>query len=272
PTRVLDITNVQAIRLHHTTGDEEGGYACLSHCWGTTRFLTTTTVNIESHQTTIPWDKLPPSFQDAITIAHKLSVPYLWIDSLCIIQDSQEDWQAESTQMASIYANGKITLAATMSDSGASETIHFRQTLTHGYGPDPGPSPLLTRGWVLQERLLSPRVVHFTRDELIWECMEKTTCECGSRASKAELTENWHQIVEQYSRLDLSFSRDRVPAISGAARRMSPYRNSRYFVGMWENSLIKDLMWARKGRLETTRRLGRVPTWSWVSIDSQVTY
>ena len=116
---------------------------------------------------------------------------------------------------------------------------------------------------------------NFTPDELIWECMEQTTCECGcirflwapgwvpfdknilhepnlARASRADLTASWHQIVEQYSRLDLSFSRDKLPAIAGAAKVFSGYRKSRYYVGLWRDSFVKDMMWVRNGRLEDT--------------------
>ncbi len=317
PSRVLDISDPNFVRLHHVTGRESGGYACLSHCWGTTRFLMTTQSNLDDHYSHIPWASLPKSFQDAITITRRLRIPYLWVDSLCIVQDDKEDWKHESGEMADIYAGGKITISASMaasdldgftsptpaqhlsrtlkyrSEDGSTQTIRMRKTLTHGVGP--APLPLLSRGWVLQERLLSPRVVHFTPDELIWECTEKTTCECNcirslwapgfvpfnkdilyepnlSKASKAELTVIWHQIIEQYSRLDLSFSRDRLPAISGAAHRFSPYKRCEYYCGLWGNSFVRDLMWARTGVLETSRRLAHVPTWSWISIDNQVAY
>ncbi len=195
--------------------------------------------------------------------------------------------------MADIYANSTVTLAATMAasdlhgftsrspESHISRALKYRsengsthddsdaQDLTHGHGATL--FPLLTRGWVLQERLLSPRVLHFTPDELIWECMESTTCECGcirslwtpgwvpfnkdllyepilAEKSKAELTANWHRIVEQYSRLDLSFSRDRLPAISGAANRISPYKGCEYYCGLWATSFVRRSHVGEEGR------------------------
>ncbi|KAK6079503.1 hypothetical protein SCUP234_05672 [Seiridium cupressi] len=318
PTRVLDVSKPHLIRLHSTLEKDNVSYACLSHCWGSTQSLITTTTNILQHLEHIPWTALPRSFQDAVDITRRLGIRYLWIDSLCIIQDSQEDWQLESAKMASIYAGSTVTLAATLSssdlhsftsksprahlsqrltyqsESGTPQTIRIRKTLTHGTGPVP--FPLLTRGWVLQERLLSPRVVHFTPDELIWECMERTTCECGcirslwspgwvpfdknllyesklTVASRADLREIWHQLVQEYSRLDLTFSRDRLPAISGAARRMSPFfRGCDYYAGLWKDNFVRDLMWKRRGPLQEYKKITRIPSWSWASVNTEVTF
>ncbi|KAI1850941.1 hypothetical protein JX265_007266 [Neoarthrinium moseri] len=219
--------------------------------------------------------------------------------------------------MASIYAGSTVTIAATMSvsdlegftalsppehisrkftylsETGIPHTFHARKTLAHGHTPKP--YPLLTRGWVLQERLLSPRVVHFTRDEIIWECMERTTCECGcirflwspgwvpfnknllhepnlSMMSRAELNATWHQIVQEYSRLNLTFSRDRLPAISGAARILSQFQGSAYYAGLWRASFVRDMMWKRHGSSQKSKKLDKTPSWSWASINAEVTY
>ena len=71
----------------------------LSHCWGTVEFLTLRESCVESMKEGIVWWTLPKSFQDAATVTMWFEVKYLWIDSLCIIQDSYEDWVRESNSM-----------------------------------------------------------------------------------------------------------------------------------------------------------------------------
>ena len=72
-----------------------------------------TTLNIDEYKVRLPLEDLPRTFLDAIHIARKLGIKYLWIDSLCIVQDSIEDWQHESALMAKIYESGVLNLAGT---------------------------------------------------------------------------------------------------------------------------------------------------------------
>ncbi|KAI9167872.1 hypothetical protein HJFPF1_04012 [Paramyrothecium foliicola] len=313
PRRLLDVSNRQRIFLYCSEEAETGTYACLSHCWGKAPTLRTTTRNICEHEDSIQWDDLPQVFQDAIELVPKLGFRYLWIDSLCIIQDSVQDWQRESAKMADIYANSTVTIAATLAadDTGslfsvspnfhvsrvigspAFKEMRVRKTLRHGHGPQP--LPLMSRAWVLQERLLSPRVVHFTPEELVWECMERTTCECGcirslwspghvpfdkdliydkalSSASRSDLRDRWRRLVEEYSRLELTLDRDRLPAMSGAARRFAAGLGCQYLAGLWRSGLISDLLWERKTPSAPAKRLSSLPSWSWISLGTEVVY
>ena len=117
PTRVLDLgppgeaTNV---KLFEPSGTSDR-YAYLSHFWGKTRSITTKRRTLASHRRGMAWELPPKTFQDAINFARRLDLRYLWIDSLCIIQDDTDDWRRESAKMASIYQNSYITIAATMS-------------------------------------------------------------------------------------------------------------------------------------------------------------
>ncbi|KAJ0420844.1 heterokaryon incompatibility protein-domain-containing protein [Aspergillus carlsbadensis] len=118
PTRVVDVgTKDGIIKLVEPQG-ARGTYACLSHCWGRSQIITTTRENIRKHKENIAWDSLSQTFKDAITLVRKLGLQYIWIDSLCIVQDDTKDWEIESSRMASIYRNGHFTLAATRSRSG----------------------------------------------------------------------------------------------------------------------------------------------------------
>lgn len=186
-----------------------GIYATLSHCWGLELACVMSTGNRTDRLRGIPWKELPRTFQDAVRYCLELEISYLWIDALCIIQDDPEDWQIQSARMASIYENSYITLAATSSDCGSSGCFQersmahkgrslevqiangqvyqvlIRQTIPHCHWTVPLTSsskqenPLLSRGWVFQERILSPRTLHFYREELVWECGQETVSECG---------------------------------------------------------------------------------------------
>ncbi|KAI0139085.1 HET-domain-containing protein [Hypoxylon sp. NC0597] len=188
--------------------DESSRYAVLSHCWGSHLSCTTKTNNLSDMTQGIQWTELPRTFQDAIRYCLELGVFYLWIDALCILQDDNNDWQVESARMADIYQNSYISLAATSSDcstsgcfpkqpmtdaerafeavsvAGEVYQILVRHQLSHWSTPPTDLSrrnnPLLSRGWVFQERLLAPRILHFCSQELAWECGEQTCCECGS--------------------------------------------------------------------------------------------
>jgi hypothetical protein len=127
PTRLLDVDPVaQTVRLVDTAslslGISDGvPYVALSHCWGadTAVRCTTTRANEAERRRSIACGLLPKTFQDAILITRKLSFRYMWIDSLCIIQDDPSDWQHESSRMASVYQGAALTLAATDAEDGA---------------------------------------------------------------------------------------------------------------------------------------------------------
>jgi len=189
PTRLLQITGHQKLRLYTPSSKERGCYACLSHCWGGSVALQTTHTTELEFCDNIPWHSLPRTFKDAVDLTWRLGLKYLWIDSLCILQDDIDDWRHEGSKMASIYSNSFITLAATKSANcngglytteethrninlhrvrdkcGEVYMIHSSRSLLHrGFGLSQ--LLLLTRAWALQERLLPPRVVHFADEEL----------------------------------------------------------------------------------------------------------
>lgn len=101
PTRVLDVGPTDGsidVKLVET-GRRPDKYVALSHCWGKKQIITTTTDNIDEHKVAIDFRELSKTFQDAVIVTRKLSMRYLWIDSLCIIQNSGDDWAKESSYM-----------------------------------------------------------------------------------------------------------------------------------------------------------------------------
>jgi hypothetical protein len=131
----------------------------------------------------IPMTALPPTFKDTFDVTRKLGVRYLWIDSLCIVQDSDADWRAESSVMGKIYGQSLCNIAATGSSqthgglfqgrdiskiTPATMSIKSKGQETTYCFPDNEiwcseitNAPLNNRGWVLQERMLSPRTLHY---------------------------------------------------------------------------------------------------------------
>ncbi|KAF7561659.1 hypothetical protein G7046_g2481 [Stylonectria norvegica] len=110
--RVLPMGDSTHITLTEIKTKEK--YACLSYCWGSNLegVLTTTKSNIPRHYGGIPVQHLPKTIQDAVTVCLGVKVPYLWVDSLCILQDDQQDWQHESSQMVNIYGRSHLTIYA----------------------------------------------------------------------------------------------------------------------------------------------------------------
>lgn len=100
------------VRLVEPKPLTESRYACLSHCWGKIQILRTVSENVEQLKVEIPWNSLSKTMQDAIEFSCTIGIEYLWIDSLCIIQDSANDWETEAVKMADYYANCYVTLAA----------------------------------------------------------------------------------------------------------------------------------------------------------------
>lgn len=114
PDRVLQIDGPEHVKLH-ITSNERLPYVCLSHCWGSQEILITTSANLDQHKMGISWGKLPKTFQDAISFTHKLGIKYIWVDSLCILQNSAKDWHQQGSKMADIYENAALTIAAAVS-------------------------------------------------------------------------------------------------------------------------------------------------------------
>jgi len=189
PTRLVDVGSPDGLigpSLVETTENQKDDYLALSYRWGNTEITKTTINNLTSHKDAIMFDSLSRVFQDAIKATRTLGYRYIWIDALCIIQDSTEDWDREAACMAEIYANASITLSAAVSKSADENLFLPRQsvkavrltdqrysvtaTILSDFKEDVLSGALSRRGWTLQERLLSRRIIHFGQDQLHWEC------------------------------------------------------------------------------------------------------
>ncbi|KAI1386719.1 uncharacterized protein F4822DRAFT_325123 [Hypoxylon trugodes] len=148
--------------------------------------------------------------------------------------------------------------------------------LTHENGNrrldfDPLVYPLASGGWAYQERALSKRNIHFTQQKIIWECMEKSQCECGFymklKVKNDFLDLPWEEeIITTYSRMNLSEPADRLPAIAGIAKAYAKRHTLTYLAGLWKETIAHNLLWQNSERNPGPRIRPLVaPTWSWAS-------
>lgn len=340
PTRVLDLRDFPSdarVSLMETHG-MRGQYVTLSHVWGNKATIITTPGNYQRHCNGISIDELPLTFADSVRVASELGFDYLWIDTLCIIQGDDLDWRRESSRMASVYAYSALTIAAaaaadswsgllsrvgekdvrpscTIELSGGSEpyspaliSISAPLKATPMSGAPETFLLLYTRGWAMQERLLSKCTLGFGKHGIAYFECDQVQCAdssqypiypkdyhlgagCRYKLNNPELgqptdeptyslaRENWYAIVDEYSSCSLTEGRDRLPAISGVARYLSQYMKGPYVAGLWEDDLAFGLTWthypdSRQSGPQRTSRPPRFPppSWSWAALEKSVAW
>jgi hypothetical protein len=213
PTRLLDVSHRNRIKLvqYPRLSDPSCNkslripYVALSHRWGSARHLIATSSTLAQLEGGIDIMTLPQTFRDAAHLTLHLGMQYLWIDALCIVQDSPDDWLLESQKMGDVFMNARVTLAAHCAqDDSEGFLVHAlakRTAFEHsvnGYAfglclpPDPESdvtnSNLSKRGWVLQERFLASQCVHFTTGQIYLESAEGILCEDGSMLGRQHRT------------------------------------------------------------------------------------
>lgn len=291
-------------------------YVTLSHCWGNPNSppLRLLKANLEEFREGILLERLPLTFRHAVAFAARLDgVRYIWIDSLCIIQDDKDDWLVESQVMGDVYKNSFLNISATAARHGDDGIFYTRPPRAlrdlrvdinvagvPGVSPeDPSmrrctladPSfwhehvdtaPVNTRGWVLQERLLAPRKLHFCSDQVVWECDEVRKSErhpdglpdvqgealeavsstgmamlrsgrrppsrvdgegCDGHTISRKAYTAWKNIVEKYTRARFTKLEDRFIAITGVAQAMHAQIGAAYVAGLWRSNIECQLLW-----------------------------
>ncbi|KAH7073195.1 heterokaryon incompatibility protein-domain-containing protein [Paraphoma chrysanthemicola] len=199
PTRVLELVP-WGVKLQCNVGNvADFNYVTLSHIWGndTSQQLRLVKSRFDEFIRSIPTDELPAIFREAIRITRTIGYKYLWIDSLCIIQDSESDWLNEASNMAAVYNNAVCCIAflfppstgfdRTRADPRGKSPCIMRKATTYGFGLSVHPKstlmssamwvqpegwPWSSRAWTYQEYLLSPRTIFYGHENLMWECAE----------------------------------------------------------------------------------------------------
>jgi hypothetical protein len=169
---------------------EGADYIALSHRWGDPeekdkKLFCTTQENYERRLKGFGMDDLPKTFRDSVQVTRALGKHYLWIDALCITQTVQgaesSDWEVEAGRMEQVFGSAYCTIAATSAENWEEgflapeplrDSIHdggIRGILKH-FQDYVDAGPLNQRAWVLQERVLSRRIIHFTKNGIYWTC------------------------------------------------------------------------------------------------------
>ncbi|VTO94283.1 unnamed protein product [Fusarium graminearum] len=321
PTRVVDVGSVSnpLIRLVISEDMTSTVYLALSHRWGDDAAKHTGRTLKQNHifrYKNIPLDELPLNFTDAITVTRGVGIKYLWIDSLCIVQDDDGDWKRESVRMEQVYSNAKCVLAASSAKSSTEGFLNRRTpvpsfvALQSEFGDisyvsknidnfkgDVDEAILNTRGWTLQERALAQRTIHFSKNQVYFECSKGVQCESlisytNERASllgdsnfpssiearykggRVMLVQN---LYNQYSKRMFWDPQDRPIAISGLEKRLTSAFISRGGYGIFQIFLERGLLWKKSDETGSLKPINfpperNVPTWSWMAYDGVISY
>ncbi|CAG7562024.1 unnamed protein product [Fusarium equiseti] len=317
-------------------GSKNPEYVALSYAWGpvSNHSFKTTASNLQAMLESLPFSQLPKMIQDAIIFTRKLGFRYLWVDALCILQSEgpddmnhKEDWSREATRFGYYYQNATVTLSATgakSSDEGLFlprpaqafdlEPVILRRKLrtsetreisilpkVPSWTSEIKGAPLYERGWAIQERMLSTRVVHFANNMVLWECHERRATEIDhdglslkdrdsgmvyeevsdfmpvfrnlQRQGKgaSQVIREWYSFIEGYTSAKFTFAGDRLPALSGISALIQKYIPQRYGAGLWQSAIPEGLAWLKEVD-STVNSSGtradfqlKLPSWSWAT-------
>lgn len=325
PTRLLDVfaktgNGVDGVKLVETRSlsnpPSNTRYIALSYCWGGWTGLKTTLENLESMMRNIPHENLPAVVKDAIYVCRRYGIQYLWVDAFCICQDDEVEWQKEAVNMENVYGGCQFVLSVLTSSKASDGFLKERNSkpvslgsakVSYGTWSDSVKlfvrkiprtldeefehSPLNRRAWPLQEKVLGPAVLHYGRDQLIWECDTAHLCS-ETRQTSAEspmvirisdvigtdstfgISDLWGALIEEFTSRNLTYKKDRLPALSGIASKLRKCgaRSGPFVGGMWETDIESQLVWYTD---DITRTISfspvlpnlRISTWSWAHWD-----
>jgi hypothetical protein len=293
PSRVIDLgpsdgSNDPVLRESSST---RGRYVALSHRWGNLGQAKLTTANRAARLQSIRFHQLTKTMQHAVLVTRKLKVRYLWIDALCIIQDSDSDWKAEACNMANIYQNALVTIAAGTSSDHSDGMFTEKQARQRPNTAWPDEDFLGRRGWILQEQLLPSRTVKYSSSIISWECktsvgnahqnmspefMRFRRALAGVRSTSMPLEQqahaSWQHIVQDFSQRELTNPKDKLMALMGIADFIGKIMKDRFLAGIWEGQFWKDLLWSSVDRKLLRPTVLIMPSWSWVSVGGPVKY
>ncbi|KAH6887075.1 heterokaryon incompatibility protein-domain-containing protein [Thelonectria olida] len=292
PTRVLDICGADTgiISLVESKG-LKAKFCALSYCWGNGQDnVLTTRENIKRRLAGIELQSLPQTFKDAIKVTREVGIRYLWVDSLCIIQGDRVDWAQEASRMVDVYQNAFLVIGASAASSpregcfskkvrslAAVELPHYSSSglragslwlsIDSPTGPDEFPvyGILNSRGWALQEWHLARRMLHFMPDGISWHCKG---LECGERKFlyfPQQRHFEWDHVLTDFSRRQLTYETDRLPALQGLADAYAETNADTYLFGTFESGLPAQLIWMFREELLSPQHVKNVPSWSWAS-------
>lgn len=334
PPRLVSIDSGIARVIDTSIEQPTTPYTALSYCWGRDpTHMTLTERNNDVLKLGLPFAKFGKAFEEVFVVLPSLGFTLIWVDALCIMQagaDSEKDWQRHLTEMSVIYSNCVVNITIDHAESVADGCFTVRDPMQvkpciidRSLWPpcDGGVSQLgsddiwviesqtvmademsgaaiFQRGWAMQERMLSPRILHFGKTQLHWECTELQACEThpygllermyypspwSCEFLPSMVLGGWAAAVKQFSSMRLSKPEDKLPAIAGIAKTICETHKQQYVAGFLKASLPAALCWhsgrshrshegrnvfsRHEDRLVSRHQPYRAPSWSWAAWD-----
>lgn len=308
PSRLLEIQETlgEIVSLRDRSQIQPLPYCSLSHCWGGSQPTILTTNTEASLRAGISIGSLPKTFREAIEVCRKFGIRYIWIDSVCIRQDDLDDWHREAATMRKVYSRAIFNIAATNAmdssiglsfcrnpravgpfwvdakwphiDDGIATDGKLLVLPPYHWIEDVEIGALNKRAWVLQERFLSSRTMHFSYTQVFWECCEEQTGEIfgqaepgweqhfGSNYQQGDKShylkrqfstprpqtdqqfldavyDGWYRSLSTYSRCAVTKEKDKLVAIQGIVQRVARATGDRFVAGLWQNRFLEGLLW-----------------------------
>jgi hypothetical protein len=229
PTRLINVRCggrvdiIKVVLSHLFVPFREVRYASLSYCWGGDQAIQTSMATLERHKLGIKISNLSQTIQDAIRVTRSLGIEFLWIDSLCIVQDNPEDVAREISRMSDYFENAYICISAASAADCNEGFLQPRNGNPYHHGPfelpyrgpdnQMGSIKLVTythyssslepgeaRAWIMQESLLAPRLLSYSYRNLAWSCRQVNHSDGGPHRDKP----GWHNFGERNNWADLS--------------------------------------------------------------------
>jgi hypothetical protein len=297
PDRVIDVQNRNPILVD--SGGQRGSWAALSHCWGGKVDLQTNRQNLAAHCRGIPRESFPKTFRDAVDVCRNVGIQYLWIDSICIVQDDPQDWNVQAQQMGRIYGNASFVIAAKSARNSSIGLFRKQSVRLTSSNCSPlflrdifiklptftcGRPVLDGRGWCFQEYALAKATLYFWGAFVGWQCSNGTQSDdievdvqpmtrlAYIRRSLAPGSDRnqtlWPTIVQEFSQRKLTFDRDKLTAVAGIANRLQQagFHSGKYIAGLFGDDLLFQLCWyTDRSDVPSTNLLEQFPSWSWAS-------
>ncbi|KAK4041532.1 heterokaryon incompatibility protein-domain-containing protein [Parachaetomium inaequale] len=287
PTRLLALDPLRLVETAEVD-DDAHRYAALSYARGNAppdSAVQTSAENLDERKEGIDLAELPRTFRDAVAVCRALGIRYLWIDALCILDDT-EDWDREVAMMHKIFGHAELTIAATSAAGPQSGFLRrnisaipaakigdekryaiFTTQLHEDSGTrttDVDRSPWNQDAWTLVERMLSARVVHFARNKIYYECRRALHSEENDAES---ITSN----LATSGRGQLSRQANKLLPVCAVAGEMAPVIDDKHVAsaGMWRGDLAAQLLWYTEHgepgspKTVTMPRANQAPSWSW---------
>ena len=325
PQRLLqvgggEVNHLKLQACHESSVPSSPEYAALSYMWGGPQRFLTTKDSLGAKMIKIEFEDLPGTLRDAVLVCRAIGIRWLWVDVLCIIQDDPQDKLEQVKTMGEVYRSAALTIIPAFSlgsDEGfLSETFDnvtlpfqcFRDNTSSGRQGsvylikkqlNAPRFPIETRGWTMQERLLSTRLLFFHPGRIYWVCREShlfagSSCSYSVNMIDDSVTrgkrsfgkwnlniniddvnqqiQRWYSLSQAFSERTLSDPLDRLPALAGVAkelRREFPGIGD-YVAGLWTTNLAQQLLWKLSLYAQPKWKLNKFigPSWSWVSIES----